>query len=78
MKVVKALLLGKKPEIPTYPVCVECKRAGNVCVFELGHDLPGPGDPRRLRRLVSHATGITAWDAAGWFPTRTPTPRRKS
>lgn len=42
VKVVKALLLGKKPEIPTYPVCVECKRAGNVCVFELGMTCLGP------------------------------------
>jgi sulfhydrogenase subunit delta len=36
LKVVKALLLGKKPEIPNHPVCVECKMAGNVCVFERG------------------------------------------
>jgi coenzyme F420-reducing hydrogenase gamma subunit len=42
LKVVQALLLGKKPEIPTYPVCVECKRAGNVCVFELGQKCLGP------------------------------------
>ena len=42
VKVVKALLLGKKPEIPTYPVCVECKKAGNVCVFELGLTCLGP------------------------------------
>ena len=42
VKVVKSLLLGKKPEIPTYPVCVECKRAGNVCVFELGMKCLGP------------------------------------
>ncbi len=42
LKVVKSLLLGKKPEIPTYPVCVECKRAGNVCVFELGMKCMGP------------------------------------
>lgn len=42
VKVVKALLVGKKPEIPNYPVCVECKRAGNVCVFELGMTCLGP------------------------------------
>lgn len=42
LKVVKSLLLGKKPEIPTYPVCVECKRVGNVCVFELGMTCLGP------------------------------------
>jgi len=30
---VKALLLGKKPPIPDYPVCVECKLKENVCLF---------------------------------------------
>jgi sulfhydrogenase subunit delta len=42
LRVVQSLLLGKKPEIPSYPVCVECKRAGNVCVFELGLTCLGP------------------------------------
>ena len=42
IRVVQSLLLGKKPEIPSYPVCVECKRAGNVCVFELGLTCLGP------------------------------------
>lgn len=42
LKVIKALLLGKKPEIPGYPVCVECKMAGNVCVFEKGMTCLGP------------------------------------
>lgn len=34
LKVTKALLLGKKPDIPNYPVCTECKMAGNICAFE--------------------------------------------
>jgi sulfhydrogenase subunit delta len=42
LKVVKALLLGKKPEIPNYPVCTECKMAGNICVFERGMTCLGP------------------------------------
>lgn len=42
LKVIKALLLGKKPAIPNYPVCVECKMAGNVCVFEHGMTCLGP------------------------------------
>ena len=42
LKVVKALLLGKQPEIPNYPVCVECKMAGNICVFEKGMTCVGP------------------------------------
>jgi len=42
LKVIKALLLGKKPDIPNHPVCVECKMAGNVCVFERGMTCLGP------------------------------------
>jgi sulfhydrogenase subunit delta len=42
IKVIKALLLGKKPEIPNYPVCVECKWSGNVCVFERAMTCLGP------------------------------------
>ncbi|MBW1912638.1 MAG: NADH:ubiquinone oxidoreductase [Deltaproteobacteria bacterium] len=40
--VVKALLLGKRHEIPNYPVCVECKMAENICVFEKGMTCMGP------------------------------------
>lgn len=31
LEVVNAYLNGRKPNIPTYSVCVECKRKGNVC-----------------------------------------------
>jgi len=40
--VVKALLLGKKPPIPDYPVCVECKLRENVCLFTRGKVCMGP------------------------------------
>ncbi|MBC7333325.1 MAG: NADH:ubiquinone oxidoreductase [Actinobacteria bacterium] len=42
LQIVKALILGKKPEIPNYPVCVECKRLGNTCVYDLGMTCMGP------------------------------------
>ena len=42
IRVVKAVLVGKKPPIPDYPVCVECKKNGNVCVYELGRTCLGP------------------------------------
>lgn len=42
VRTVRDLLLGKTPETPTYPVCVECKRKGNICVFELGKTCLGP------------------------------------
>ena len=40
--VITSLVLGKKPVIPTYPVCVECKKNENVCLFELGEYCLGP------------------------------------
>ena len=42
LKVIKALLLGKKPDIPNFPVCTQCKMAGNICVFERGMTCLGP------------------------------------
>jgi sulfhydrogenase subunit delta len=42
IEVVKALLVGKKPRIPDYPVCVECKLKGNVCMYHIGKDCLGP------------------------------------
>jgi len=42
IKLAKALLLGKKFELPNYSVCIECKQAGNVCAFEKGGFCLGP------------------------------------
>lgn len=42
LEVTKALLLGKKPAIPDYPVCVECRMKENVCVFDKGMTCLGP------------------------------------
>jgi sulfhydrogenase subunit delta len=42
VKVVKAVLVGKKPPVPDYPVCVECKLKGNVCMFHIGKTCLGP------------------------------------
>lgn len=36
VEVVKAFVQGRRPNIPEYSVCVECKRAGNVCVMVAG------------------------------------------
>ena len=40
--IVRALLIGKNPEIPEYPVCVECKAKGNPCLWEYGQLCLGP------------------------------------
>ena len=40
--IIKSLLLGKKPEIPVWPVCVECKAKGNACLWDSGQVCLGP------------------------------------
>lgn len=42
VEVVKSVLLGKKVAIPDYPMCVECKRKENVCLFHKGGFCLGP------------------------------------
>ncbi len=42
IKLAKSLLLGIKFKLPNYPICVECKQAGNVCIFEKGGFCLGP------------------------------------
>jgi len=42
LRIVKELLLGKKPGLPNYPVCVECKLKENVCLFDFGIVCLGP------------------------------------
>jgi len=42
IEVVRALLVGKKPPIPDYPVCVECKLKENVCMFHIARFCLGP------------------------------------
>ena len=51
IEVVTALLAGRRPVIPGYSVCEECKTAGNLCVL-VAHGTPclGPVNTRRLRR----------------------------
>lgn len=40
--VVRCVLAGKKPAIPNYPVCVECKMRENCCRYEYGEICLGP------------------------------------
>ena len=32
VELITATLAGRKPNIPTYSVCIECKRKGNLCI----------------------------------------------
>ncbi len=40
--IVRCLAIGKEPDLPTYSVCVECKKKGNICRFEYGELCLGP------------------------------------
>ena len=40
--IVRSLLMGKTPEIPEYPVCVECKANGNPCLWQYDQVCLGP------------------------------------
>jgi sulfhydrogenase subunit delta len=40
--ILTSVLAGKKPFIPSYPVCVECKKKGNVCRYEYKEICLGP------------------------------------
>ncbi|HMO10923.1 MAG TPA: hypothetical protein PKB06_05345 [Actinotalea sp.] len=42
VEVLSAFAQGRRPRIPTYSVCVECKRAGNICV-PVAHGTPCMG-----------------------------------
>ncbi len=42
LRAIKELCMGKMPKLPNYPVCVECKRKENVCVFFKGQFCMGP------------------------------------
>ena len=43
LAVVTALLQGREPQIPDYPVCVECKLKEIVCLYYRGKTCLGPG-----------------------------------
>lgn len=41
-QILRSLLLGKKPFVPDYPVCVECKARGTICRYEYNEICLGP------------------------------------
>jgi len=65
VEVINAFLNGRKPNIPSYSVCVECKRRGTVCVMT-AHGTPCLGrSPKRAAvrsalRIIAAVTGASA------------------
>jgi coenzyme F420-reducing hydrogenase gamma subunit len=41
-KIVANIAIGKDISYPKYPVCMECKANGNICLFDLGEPCLGP------------------------------------
>lgn len=67
VKVVQALLMGVAPDLPDYPVCADCKRAGNVCVFEKGASCVGP-ITRAGCEACCVTEGAVCWGCRGLIP----------
>lgn len=42
MELLRSLLIGKRPDIPDFPICNECRSAENICVFDRGMSCFGP------------------------------------
>ncbi|MHB0980127.1 MAG: NADH-quinone oxidoreductase subunit B family protein [Thermoleophilia bacterium] len=42
VRILTALLIGKNPPVPTYPVCVECRLKENICAYDRGLVCLGP------------------------------------
>jgi len=42
VEVLRSIIVGKRPNIPDYPLCNECRMAENICVFERGLTCFGP------------------------------------
>ena len=42
LRTVTVLLQGRSPELPDYPVCIECKLRETVCVYQQGRTCLGP------------------------------------
>jgi len=42
VRATRLLLQGRQPQLPDYPLCVECKLRENVCLFQRGQTCLGP------------------------------------
>ena len=77
LEVILAALAGRRPLIPTYSVCRECKARGNVCVVVAnGEPCLGPVTQRGLRRRSVRRSGAAA--SAASARARRPRSRRWS
>lgn len=74
LRLVKCVLAGRPFRLPTYPVCVECKKAGNLCLYEKGQICLGPITRAGCDAICPHfgskcegCRGLVGQDAIGIF-----------
>lgn len=64
LHVVESIVRGKEPDIPDYPVCVECKLNENICAFERGEFCVGPVTRAGCNSCCVNE-GATCWGCRG-------------
>ncbi len=67
LRMVKELLSGKTPWLPDYPVCMECKEAGNICNYEKGRACLGI-ITRAGCKACCVTEGAVCWGCRGLAP----------
>ncbi len=67
LSIVQKILQGRKPRLPDYPLCVECKLKENACLNKMGKPCLGP-----ITRAGCNALCTTYGDGCegcrGWAP----------
>jgi len=60
VEVLRSAIAGKRPYIPDFPVCNECRTNENQCVFDTGHTCMGPVTRAGCGAICpEHATGCS-------------------
>jgi sulfhydrogenase subunit delta len=67
LHLVQQMLQGRKPKLPDYPMCVECKLAENACLNKLGKPCLGPVT-RAGCNAICPANGDGCEGCRGWAP----------
>jgi coenzyme F420-reducing hydrogenase gamma subunit len=67
LRIVQMVLQGRKPKLPEYPLCVECKLAENACLNKLGRPCLGP-ITRAGCNAICTSYGYGCEGCRGWAP----------
>lgn len=67
LHIVQQVLQGRKPKLPDYPLCVECKLSENACLNKLGKACLGP-ITRAGCNAICTSYGDGCEGCRGWAP----------